>query len=92
MKKDLSLTNKYPVYPGEYIQMPETEALLVSLQANQSGSKPLVNVEESKDCYTVEVFIPGSRREDIFLNIDKNILSIVALQHNAGDMTRKMKH
>lgn len=92
MKKQSFITNKYHVYPGEYIHMPETEALLRSLQTQQSASRPLVNVEELKDCYTIEVFIPGSKREDIFLNIDKNILFIVALQNSEYSMNTQLKH
>ena len=92
MKKQFPITSKYPVYPGEYIHMPETEALLRSLQTHQNASMPLLNVEELKDCYTIEVFIPGTKREDIFLNIDKNILFIVALQNSEYSMNDQLKH
>ncbi|MEO6290498.1 MAG: Hsp20/alpha crystallin family protein [Ginsengibacter sp.] len=90
MKEHLSYINEYPVYPGEYNLMPETEALLKDLKTKEHGSKPLVNMDELKDCYKIKVVIPGAMREDIFIDIDKNVLSIAVLQHDSNGGKKKL--
>ncbi len=92
MKQYLSYISQYEVYPGEYSPMPGTEALLRELKTKDDTSKPLVNMDEMNDCYKVKVAIPGARREDIFLNIDENILSIAVLkqQHPKTDKENKI--
>ena len=42
----------------------------------------LYNMEELKDCFKIEVLIPGVKREDIFTYIEDNVLSVVVLNNN----------
>ena len=91
MKHSLFYSNQYPVYPGEYIPMPEARALLKKLKIKDHLSRPLANMDELKNCYVVRVIIPGTKREDIFVDIDKNILSIVAFYHEVTGNRKQLK-
>ncbi len=90
--KKLSSANDYPVYPGKYIPMPGTKKLLKGLRAHGSALMPPVNMDELNDCYRIKVAIPGAKREDIFINIDKNILSIAVLQSDSNGGRKHLKH
>jgi len=85
-----SVTFSYPketsVYPGKYVPLPEKEALFAELKISGIDSSvqlPAVNMEELKDCFKIEVLIPGVKREDIFTYIENNILSIIVLNINS---------
>ena len=73
---------KRSVYPGEYIPLLDTAALMEDLRRphEQLAIQPLVNVSEQPDCFKIEVTIPGFKREDFFIDIEDNLLSIVAMQ------------
>ena len=68
MTDNLLYTKECLVYPGEYIPMPEVEALLEELKipGKDSAAKPLMNMDEFKDCFKIEVIVPGVRGK-IFL-------------------------
>jgi HSP20 family protein len=73
-----------PVYPGGYIPLPETEALLLRPFIPRDGLfvKPLVNMDELEDCYRLEVAMPGVKRENLLILAHDNILTITGLQKN----------
>jgi HSP20 family protein len=82
---------EYSVYPGEYIPMPEEEALLEDLRIHckDEVAKPLVNMNELKDCFTIEMMVPGVKRDDIVIHVHDNILSIAVLHKDCGDVKKK---
>ena len=82
---------EYSVYPGEYVPMPEDEALLEELKipANDSAAKPLLNMDEFKDCYIVEMRVPGVKRDEIIIHVHDDILSIAVLHREPGKIKRK---
>jgi HSP20 family protein len=82
---------EHSIYPGEYIPMPEDEALLqeLKLPANDSTAKPLLNMDEFKDCYKVEMRIPGVTRDEIIIHVHDNFLSVVVLHKEPGNISRK---
>jgi len=90
MKSSLLYEKEYSAYPGEYIPMPETEALLneLKLTAKDSCIKPLVNLDEYDDCFKIEVALPGIKREEIFIQSHDTILQVAVLR-NAHEMPEK---
>jgi HSP20 family molecular chaperone IbpA len=98
MKQVLKMTYNptYPkansVYPGEYVPPPEKEVLLEGLKISGIDSAvqpPLLNMEELKDCFKIEVLIPGVKRENIFTYIENNILSIIVLGKHGKELKIK---
>jgi len=81
------------VYPGEYIPLPGIEVLLneLKLTRKESAIKPLVNMEEYKGSYQIEVALPGIKREDIFIDVVDNILSVIVLHKNSDELKRKLQ-
>jgi HSP20 family protein len=81
---NLTYPGRYSVYPGEYIPLPEKEALLAGLHESDDNvvRMPAVNMEELNDCFKIELLIPAVNREDIFAYVENNILSIVVLPNN----------
>lgn len=73
------------VYPGEHTLLPEMEALLENLRIPREDSaiKPPVNLDEFKDCYKLEVAMPGVKRGDILIYLNNTILSIVVLHKDS---------
>ena len=71
------------VYPGEYTPLLDTAELIEDLRRphEQLTAQPLINISEQPDCFKIEVTIPGFKRENFFVNIENNVLSIVAM-HN----------
>jgi HSP20 family protein len=90
MKDNLYYNRERLVYPGEYVPMQEVEALLekLVLAGNDSVAKPLVNMDESRDCYKIEVAVPGVSREDFFIAVHDTTLSIVVL-HKEDEKVKK---
>jgi HSP20 family protein len=85
MTYNLPYPKEHPVYPGEYVPLPEKEALLAGLRipgVDSAVKMPAVNMEELKDCFKIEILIPGAKREDIFTCIEDNVLSVVVLNNN----------
>src|SRR6476469_6240900 len=82
---------EHSIYPGEYVPMPEDEALLKELKTpdNDSTAKPLLNMDEFKDCYKVEMRMPGVKRDEIIIHVHDDILTIVVLHKVPGNLNRK---
>ena len=81
VEENMIHTKECSVYPGEYTLLPETEALMKNLNIStiSPGSKPLVNMEQQDDCFKIEMMVPGANREDLFIHINDNILSVFIL-------------
>lgn len=80
----------YAVYPGEFTPHDKIQSLPEELtHSREGGSKlPPVNIRELKDCFVVEMAVPGVQREDFDVQVDGNILSIAVLHRsceNDGD-------
>jgi HSP20 family protein len=89
MKHNLFYSKECLVYPGEYAPMQAVEARLEELlTSNDSVAKPLVNMDECRDCYKIEVAVPGVRREDFFITAHDTRLSIVVL-HKEDEKVKK---
>lgn len=93
MKANFSYSKECLVYPGEYIPLPGIEVLVGQLckTGEESAVKPLINMDELKDCFKIEVALPGIRREDIFIHMDDNILSIIVLHKNSEVLKEKLQ-
>jgi HSP20 family protein len=93
MKDFLSNTKEYTVYPGEYIPLPEVEALREELKMPGKGmaAKPPVNMNELKDSFAIEVLVPGVKREDILVHVHDDILYIVVLHKESDVLKKKQK-
>ena len=94
MTVNLTYKKDYTVYPGEYNPLPEVQAFLdeLKIRAKDSAAKPLVNMDEYEDCFKIEMVVAGARREDIFINVNENVLSIVVLHKDcAGYKKNKLQ-
>ena len=93
MKNNFSCQKEYSAYPGEYIPMSEAKAMLKELKLTPKDflAKPPVNMEEYKDCYKIDVIIPGVRREDIFIYVQDTILSIMVLHMACEEIKKKLQ-
>ncbi|QEC65783.1 Hsp20/alpha crystallin family protein [Panacibacter ginsenosidivorans] len=93
MTDNISFAKPCNVYPGEYIPMPEIELLLAELKiTGKDAAKPPVNMDEFKDCFRIEMVIPGVKREDILVRIEENnILSVMVLHKEEKERNRKLK-
>jgi len=72
-------------YPGIFIPAPLTpEELMDELQHPREGeSKPLINIAEMPDVFTVEVAAPGLNSSDFLAGIHDNVLTIAVLHREA---------
>jgi HSP20 family protein len=84
MIPQISCNKKGLVYPGEYIPAMEMESLLrnFKIPVNETAVTPPVNMNELASSFTIEVAVPGVRREDFFIYVHDNILSILVLHKN----------
>lgn len=81
MTSYLTKSKEYQIYPGEYIPMPEIESLLEELKISRSDvAKPLLNMEEFRDCFKIEMAIPGFKREDIIIRVKDNVLTVMVMR------------
>lgn len=78
----------YSVYPGEYIQTEEAEMIMSKIQSADAitFSVPPMNMDEYDKCYMIEIGLPGAMREDINVNVQENILSVMVL-HKKRDIS-----
>jgi HSP20 family molecular chaperone IbpA len=69
------------IYPGEYTLLPEFKALVEEVKSlhNEETARPIDNMHERKDGFTTGIAVPGARKEDIFVAVNENILSIVVI-------------
>jgi HSP20 family protein len=82
-----------PVYPGSFAASPEEEKMLQDLfEAGKTTEQiPLVNLDEFTDCYRIEAALPGIRREDIYVQVKDNIISIAVLHKDREEMKKKLQ-
>ena len=91
MKEFLPYCRESSIYPGEFIPLQQEVALYQKLKSSgeENTSKPLVNMNEYKDYYTIEAILPGVRREDIFIQTIGNKLSITVLNEGCENVQNK---
>lgn len=79
-------SNHY-VYPGEYTPLPELEQLAEELKLRRDGTvvQPLVNVLDRRDSFTIDVAIPGVKRENFLLAVNNHVLSIALFAKSSND-------
>jgi HSP20 family protein len=83
--------NDCPFYPGAFIPLPDEERMLQELlnSGKKTAEKLLVNMDEYNDCYKIEAALPGIRREDVFVYVKGNILSVIVLHKDCEDAKKK---
>ena len=84
-------TNRYTVYPGEHIPMLDTEELQNELKKPHEGStlQPSINVSEHNSYFKVEAAIPGLNREDFYISVEEDVLSIAVLHKKLEKIEEK---
>ena len=84
MKTGMPYLKEFCAYQGEYVPMPGTKELQkkFSLAAKIPDARPLVNMDEYKDCFKLDIEVPGVKREEIFIHVHNPLLYITVL-HNA---------
>jgi HSP20 family protein len=90
MTEQISCNKECLVYPGGYAPAMEMATLLsdFKMPVNETVVTPPVNMNELADSFTIEVAVPGVRREDFFIHVHDNILSIMVLHKNCGAFTK----
>jgi HSP20 family protein len=93
MKNCLPYSSESLIYPGEYTPLPEKKPIVVTNKSQDYNivSKPLINMDEYQDHYKIEVQIPGVKRENIFIRVFDNFLSIVVLSRECQEEKRKLQ-
>lgn len=83
-------TGKRGTYPGQYIPaLFNPDELVDELQKPHEGeTRPLVNITEDPEAFTIEVAAPGLRKDDFIVSTDGNKLTISVL-HTENDTSKK---
>jgi len=84
-------TTKYTVYPGEHIPMLDAEEVQQELKRSPEGStlQPFINVSEHNTYFKVEAAIPGLNREDFYISVEEDVLSIAVLHKKLEKIEEK---
>lgn len=78
------------IYPGEYEPLPGQERELSSeLENSKTVIEPPIKVTELQDNYRIEMPAPGFRREDFFINTDREVLSISGMTRKPSNRKEK---
>lgn len=94
MEHYTSKSGLHYIYPGEYTPLPELEQLAAELKIHREGTvvQPLVNVRDNKTGFSVEVAIPGVKRENFLLAVNGHILSVALFVKSSIDCTTENFH
>ena len=68
----------HPFFDGMLNELMNTAASGITQSKHTKSSYPAANIIEEKDRYLVELAIPGLAKEDINLNVEKNVLAVSA--------------
>jgi HSP20 family protein len=85
MKNNAADKGVLSVYPGNYVPMYNVQEIkneLKSLHIKKEPDYP-VKIKEMNDSYTLQVEIPGVKREDFLLQAEDSILSVCMLHKEA---------
>lgn len=76
-------STNYTVYPGEYSPRLDTREVNNELKKpNKVVFHSLLKLIEHNDHFKIEAIIPGMKREDFYIDIDEDILSIAVVHKN----------
>jgi HSP20 family protein len=94
MKHYSSNSSIHDIYPGEYTPLPELEQLASELKIHRNGTvvEPLMNVKDTAQSFTVEVAIPGVKRENFLIAVDEHVLSIALFSKRSADYVTETFH
>ncbi len=70
--------NFHPFFDGMLNELMNTATTRTEKNTTIKSSYPAANIAEEKDRYLVELAIPGLAKEDINLNVEKNVLTVSA--------------
>jgi HSP20 family protein len=79
-----------PAWSFSPISEIETLARKIKKGEIDSTVKPLVKMEESADAITIEMELPGIKREDIFIYVNDNNLIIIVFHKNSETLKNKL--
>lgn len=87
MKHYSSKSSMHYIYPGEYTPLPELEELVNELKLHREGTvvQPLMNVRDRAESFTIEVAIPGAKRENFLIAVKDHVLSIALFVKKSVD-------
>ena len=79
------------LYPGDYFPILNSEEIMMELNKPHDGDslQPFINVSYHDNYFKVEAAIPGLKREDFFISVDDNILSIAVLHKKTTENVKK---
>lgn len=82
------------IYPGDYSPSSELDIWLKKARAKLSldhSGKPPVNLDELEHDYRIEVIVPGVKREDIFVFVNNDTLTIILLHKNSEELKKTLQ-
>jgi HSP20 family protein len=90
MQNDLLYTDRSSIYPGKYVSLYsecDFSKTIKNTSENKASSLP-VNINESGNSYKIELAIPGVERENLFLKVCGNVLSVSVIHNNNSEPYR----
>ena len=92
MQNDLTYTDSSSIYPGAYTPLfKENDLRKVAKypSKNKVGGLP-VNINETDNSYKIELAIPAAKRENLFLKVSGNVLTVSVI-HNHKELQKRNK-
>ncbi len=89
MNPEILYDKSVNIYPGDYSPSSELSLWLKKVREKLSfdhTGKPPVNLDEFEHDYRIEVIVPGVKREDIFVYLNNDTLTIVLLHKNSEEL------
>jgi HSP20 family protein len=94
MQNNLFYTTRPSIYPGEYVPRYEENIFnkIVRYRYKKKTTDLPLNIHESGNFYRIELAIPGVERENLFVKICENVLSVsVSHKNDEPDEQRKFQ-
>jgi len=91
MKNYGSHCNDSIIYPGSYVPLLDDAITAQKKNAHKMDKTnfPLVNILEDEAYFTIEIAIPGTKREFIKLSVDNSLLNICIIEDKSNQNNAK---
>lgn len=91
---ELFYQNETTVYPGKFVPLVKREDIVNEhkKRKNTLVIEPAANIIDDEHFLKIEIAIPGVRREDFFIKVNKNRLAVIVLhKHSFHEKTCNYK-
>jgi HSP20 family protein len=86
---NLFYQNESTVYPGEFVPLVRGKDVVYEHKKRKDTpvAEPATNIIDGEHFYKIEIAIPGVRREDFFIKINRNRLRVIVLHKHSFNET-----